>query len=131
MGKDFRKQKGRVRIQHGPILHLIFIRIFNTHLNKYRHSPSFIGGIDLILLVVCGVPFLASGHILGRVTPLGLVVVHLSDLASQVPGFDSVQTHVESLAIGGVWVFGVGNGLTTGISSSLLGAGESVLQLLC
>lgn len=44
----------------------------------------------LVLLVVGGVPFFASGHVLGGVTPLSLVVVDLAGGAAQGTGLLSV-----------------------------------------
>lgn len=87
---------------------------------------------SLVLLVVSGrVPVFASGHVLRRVTPLGLLVVHLSHGAAQRTRFESVQADVELLAVGGVRVLGVHDDLAGVIGASrVLGARESVAQLL-
>lgn len=107
-----------------------FIRIALSKYISFTFYTIYINPA-LLLLVIAGVPVFTPGHVLGCVTPLGLVIVHLSHGAAQGTGFQSVQAHVELLAVGGMGVLGVHNHLSGVVgASAFLGARESVAQLL-
>lgn len=82
----------------------------------------------VLLLIGILVPFLTSRNIFGCITTLGLLVVDLTHLASQITWFDTVQTDIETLTIGWMWVFWMGNILSGGIIQGIFWASETILQ---
>ena len=71
-----------------------------------------------------------SRYIFGGIAPLGLLIVDLSNLTTQISGFLPIQTHVEPLAVGGMGVFWVHDELTIGVSLALFGTLKTVLEFV-
>lgn len=73
-----------------------------------------------------------SGHVLGRIAALRLLVVHAAGLAAQVARLHAVQAHVELLAVGRVRELGVRDRLAVLVVllQRLLAALEAVLHAL-
>lgn len=69
-----------------------------------------------------------SGHVLGLVTLLRLLVEHFAGRTALFPGGDAVEAHVELLTV--VWVreHGVGHVLATAVVHLIFGAREAVFQ---
>lgn len=80
---------------------------------------------------VCYTSYLPFGYVFRFVALSYLIVVHLAEGASLFTGRDVVQADVELLAVGGVGVLGVGEGLSVAVQLGLGGALEAILQLVC
>ena len=80
----------------------------------------------ILFLIGFFVPILTAGHIFGRVTHFGYVVVHLADLTAQITWIFTVQADIELLAISWMRKFGMDNILAVVILLGLiLGAGKA------